>query len=371
MRISSFNVESLFDRPIAMNGSDWDAHKQALEDYSEVNELLGQAAYSTADKARIVQLLTALGLDKSDDGHGLAILRQNRGHLVSRSGGQLTVTANGRGDWVGWVELKTEPVNETATLNTAQVIKDIGADVQAVVEAENRVSLRAFSDLMLANVGGLPFEHVMLIDGNDLRGIDVGVMTRPGFDIVGIRSHVDDTDAQGRIFSRDCVEYTIATSGGNELVLLVNHLKSKGYGTQAANNALRLRQATRVKAIYESLRAQGRDHIAICGDFNDHPAAAPVAPLLDPATSDLRDISAHSSFADGGRPGTFGNCGKTEKFDYILLSPALFGLVTGGSVYRMGAWGGTAGTLWPHYANMARQVQAASDHCAVYADLNF
>ncbi len=42
----------------------------------------------------------------------------------------------------------------------------------------------------------------MLIDGNDERGIDVGLMTRDGRQITRIRSHVDDTD-KGVIFSRD------------------------------------------------------------------------------------------------------------------------------------------------------------------------
>lgn len=367
MRISSFNVESLFDRPIAMNQPTWGDGRVALEQQAKVNALLGETTYTASIKAQVVTLLTELGLDKSDDGHGFAMLRQNRGRLVSRSGGVLAVVANGRDDWVGWVELKTEPVNETATLNTAQVVKDLGADIQAVVEAENRVSLHEFSDMMLKQVGGHPYHHTMLIDGNDLRGIDVGLLTATGYDIVSIRSHIDDTDAQGRVFSRDCPEYTVRLPGGGEIVLLLNHLKSKGYGNPAANDALRLRQATRVKAIYNDLRAAGHDRIAICGDFNDHPQAAPLHPLL--AETDLRDVAGHPTFDDGGRPGTFGTCTKSDKFDYILLSPALFGLVQGGAIYRKGAWGGKHGTLWEHYPNMTRAVHAASDHCAIYADL--
>jgi hypothetical protein len=36
----------------------------------------------------------------------------------------------------------------------------------------------------------------------------------------------------------------------------------------------------------------------------------------------------------------------------------------------MGAWGGKNGTLWPNYPTLTKQVEAASDHCAVYVDLN-
>jgi endonuclease/exonuclease/phosphatase family metal-dependent hydrolase len=106
----------------------------------------------------------------------------------------------------------------------------------------------------------------------------------------------------------------------------------------------------------------------VCGDFNDYPAAAPLQPLL--AATDLRDVSSHPSFADGGRPGTFDTCTATQKFDYILLSPALFQRLTGGGIFRCGAWGGTNGTLWTHYPSMTKPVQAASDHAAIYADLN-
>ena len=132
-------------------------------------------------------------------------------------------------------------------------------------------------------------------------------------------------------------------------------------------NARRLRQASRVKDIYESLRAAGQSNVVVCGDFNDHPTSAPLAPLLN--ATDLQDVSTHPSFDDGGRPGTFGNCTASQKFDYVLLSPALYAQVTAGAIYRCGAWGGTHGTLWEHYPNMTRAVQAASDHSAIYADL--
>jgi endonuclease/exonuclease/phosphatase family metal-dependent hydrolase len=368
MRLSSFNVESLFDRPRAMNLATWAAGRVTLEKQAQANELLGEPIYTPAIKTQIIELLKALGLAKSDEGNTFATLRQNRGHLLTRSKGKITITAAGRDDWIGWVELKTEPVNEIATANTARVIHELDAQIQAVVEADSRVALREFSDAMLKQVGGSPFEHVMLIDGNDTRGIDVGILTRAGYDIVGIRSHVEDVDATGRIFSRDCPEYTIRTPNGTELVVLVNHLKSKGYGTQANNDALRLRQATRVKAIYEALRQGGQPNIAICGDFNDDPASATLQPLLQ--HTDLKDASKHPTFNDGGRAGTFGNCTAAEKFDYILLSPALFARVTGGGIFRCGAWGGTKGALWEHYPSMTKPVQAASDHSAIYVDLS-
>ena len=106
------------------------------------------------------------------------------------------IVAHGRGDWIGWVELAKEAVDETATRMTARVIKDIGADVLGLVEVEDRPSLLRFNRDLL---GGL-YRHVMLVDGNDDRGIDVAIMTRDRFDIGSIRSNVDKTDTQGHHF---------------------------------------------------------------------------------------------------------------------------------------------------------------------------
>jgi hypothetical protein len=47
--------------------------------------------------------------------------------------------------------LATEPVDETSTRMTAQVIHDVGADIQAVVEAEDRPSLDRFNTDLLAD----------------------------------------------------------------------------------------------------------------------------------------------------------------------------------------------------------------------------
>jgi len=81
-------------------------------------------------------------------------------------------------------------------------------------------------------------------------------------------------------------------------------------------------------------------------------------------------VSAHSAFEDDGRTGTFGNGTKSAKFDYILMSPALFGKVTKAGVFRKGVWGGKNGTLFEHYDTNTRAEEAASDHAAIWADVD-
>jgi endonuclease/exonuclease/phosphatase family metal-dependent hydrolase len=369
MKIASFNLENLFMRATAMNGGNSPAaSRKALEAHAELNALLARQSYSAGDKRRIVQLLKTLGLDKKDDGGPFAILRQNRGRLLRRprSGG-IEVAADGRSDWIGWVELKREEVNEVATRNTARVINELDADILGVVEAESRPALVRSSENVIGAEGGTVYAHAMLIDGNDDRGIDVAIYTRAGFEIVSIRSHVDDEDGDGPIFSRDCAHYEIRTPQLKTLHVLVNHFKSKGFGSFADSNDRRRRQAVRVKEIYEELR-QSNDLVAVLGDLNDTPDSPPLRALI--AETDLKDASEHGDFDDGGRPGTYGNGTAGNKIDYILLSPDLFAAMKAGGILRKGVWGGKNGTLFPHYPEITKPAEAASDHAAIWAELD-
>jgi len=367
MKIASFNLENLFLRPVAMNGETLAYGRKALQAHAELNGILGKPNYTASDKQRIVVLLKDLKIDKKDDGGPFAILRQNRSELLKRKAGGIEVVANGRGDWIGWVELKREEVDEVATRNTARVINDLNADILGIVEAESRPALVRFSQNVVgAALGGLPYAHAMLIDGNDDRGIDVAIYARAGFTIASICSHVDDIDAKGRIFSRDCAQYEIVTPQGKTVHVLVNHFKSKGFGAAAASNERRRRQAARVKDIYNALR-QNHELVAVLGDLNDTPDSEPLKPLI--GGTDLKDVSQHPKYQSDGRPGTYANGTAGNKIDYVLLSPALFAGVTAGGVERRGVWGGKNGTLFPHYPEITKAAEAASDHAAIWAEI--
>ena len=177
MRIASFNVENLFDRAKALNRERSAAGRQVLAAQAELTSLLEEAAYAAPVKARILELLRILGLERSDDSEFVR-LRKIRGKLLRRPMPAAQAVANGRADWIGWIELKTEPVDEWAMQHTAMVMRDIDAEIMGVVEADSRPGLEMFSRAWPAEVGGKPYEQVMLIDGNDERGIDVGIMAR-------------------------------------------------------------------------------------------------------------------------------------------------------------------------------------------------
>jgi endonuclease/exonuclease/phosphatase family metal-dependent hydrolase len=370
MRIATFNVENLFQRARIMNLPDWAEGRPVLEAFKALTDLLEQPVYSAADKARILELMDDLGLKKSDQGP-YALLRRNRRALVARrKNGTVEVVANGRGDWIGWVELRQEQVNAIAIRNTAQVLRDLAADIQVVIEAEHRVALSEFSSDVLVPAGGAAFGSIMLIDGNDGRGIDVGLLTASGHEIGLMRSHVNEGRPGRAVFSRDCPEFQVRTPAGEVIWVLPCHFKSKGYGKPAENDAKRLREAQAVASYVDRLLAEGAQNIVVLGDMNDTPASAPLAPLFTHPHLHAAHTHPGFTFSPADRPGTRKLGAKSDQIDHILLSDALWARMRGGGIFRKGAWPGVRPPRWDCYPEIAREIHAASDHHAVWVDLD-
>ena len=380
MRIASFNVENLFARPNVFRETDLSIGKPILDAYGEVNALISKSEYKPADKKRIRQLLVILDIYTKNANGAIrrkqvvhpkwAWLRKNRGTFDREpqdTTESVEITADGRASWIGWIELAKEPTNEIGTRITARVISEVNADIIGIVEAEDRPSLVRFNAELLGGMYG----HVMLIDGNDERGIDVAIMTRAGFDIVSICSNVDRMDAVGTVFSRDCPQFEIRTPGGALIHVLVNHFKSQSGG----GGAKRMRQAVAVRAIANDLVQQGK-HVVVLGDLNEGPATAGaqamnLMPLFD-NNSPLTDCYSLPGFDVGNKPGTFDSCGLRNRLDYIFVSTGLQPSFTGGAVFRKGVWGDrvTRPTAWETYPEITKSVEQASDHSLVFVDLN-
>lgn len=378
MRIAAYNVENLFDRPRAFDSNLPDARLDALGHYAELNAPLGKVSYSSADKQEMLRLMDLLGILNKNVGYYVR-LRKIRGQIIRRPRDRSKpreIVANGRADWVGWCELRTAAIRETAIMNTCRVIRDVNADVLAVVEAESRPVLQEMNRSILPQVGANPYPNVMLIDGNDQRGIDVGLLTKAGYPIGNMRSHVHDLKPDGNpIFSRDCPEYEVTTPSGNVVWVIPNHFKSKYGGDDPASKAKRCAQAQRTAEVYRCLRARGCVYIAVLGDLNDTPDSDALSPLL---TTDLKDASDHPRFCEvefragnGNRGiGTYELGNDSDKIDYLLLSPALFGRMHNGGIFRKGAWPGTNPPRWTVYCELVKKQDAASDHHAIYADID-
>jgi endonuclease/exonuclease/phosphatase family metal-dependent hydrolase len=368
MRLATFNVENMFERPTAMNLPSWEDGKKILRDFDDLTNLIQKKTYSEEDKKDILRIMKENKELLTKGENKFIRLVEIREKLVKKQRGVYTVVAKGRDDWIGWFDLKKDVIKEVAIENTARIIDEVKSDVLCVVEAEHRIALKRFNDVVIPKVNGTPYDHVMLIDGNDDRGIDVGIISRKEFEILSMISHIYDTDDVGIIFSRDCAEYHIATKSGNNLIILINHFKSKGYGSQEQNDKKRIRQAKRVREIYDKL-VRDFDFIAIVGDLNDTPDSKPLSPLLK-NNSNLVDIMDHEKFVGDGRLGTHGNGNKSSKLDYILMSPELSKKVKQGGIERRGVWAGKNGDLFPHLPQIKSAKDAASDHAALWVDLD-
>lgn len=363
LRIATFNLENLFTRPSAMNMETDADGRQAIEDHAELNRIVAHSIYSPEDKSRLIVLSSRYKFHVlNPPSNALVQLQKIRGKLFRKpKSGPLEVVANGRADWTGWFELRREDVKWQATFNTARVIAENTPDILLIVEVENRPTLRRFSEQVLAAEFGLRYPYLMVIDGNDDRGIDVGIASR--FPIVQMQSHVHDPGPTGAmVFSRDCPEFDIELTDGQRIVILPNHFKSKRNGDNGASNNRRRAQAERAHAI--ALDAlQRSDLVLLGGDLNDLPDSTPLAPLL---ADGFHDVSVHPDYPTT-RPGTYGTGLKSQKLDYLIMSPALRSKLRTVGIDRRGSY---HPTLWDPFDTVTRSADDASDHHLLWAEFD-
>ena len=377
MRIASFNVENLFhraralDHPLAGRRAD-----RSWRPTPQLNDLFEEAVYTEPLKARILDLL--------ESARPAARRRQRRVRRAARdprarccagpSDGTVEVVADGRADWVGWVDLTNEPVDELAMRHTAMVIRDLDADVLGVVEAENRPALQRCSPPRCCReVGGTPYEQVMLVDGNDDRGIDVGILAP-----ARLPARADPHPRLRHRRPRACssagtaASTTSTTPGRHPLVVLVNHFKSKGY----ASPAIRIGAS----AGAARPRASPRSTAACCaGGVDRRRDHRRLQRRPDQRrrwrrccrTPTCTDISDACRLRLRPAPGTFGS-GNEKRQD--RLRPAVAGAVRQGHRRRHLPQGRLARPAdknpWPMYHTLTAEVHAASDHAAIYADID-
>jgi len=363
LRIASFNLENLFTRPAAMAEGSGPEGQQAIDDHAELSAIIAKLAYSPADKQRLIELERRYRFaDSNTPANALLVLNTLRERLYSKShSGEVSVVAAGRMSWTGWFELPHTNIEWRATHNTARVIAEVNPDILVCVEAEDRITLKRFNEQLLAAQFERGFPHVMLVDGNDDRGIDVGILSR--HPISGVRSHIDDRNPNGqRTFSRDCAEYVIELSGGRRLVILANHFKSKRGGNDHTAQAKRLAQATRAHEIAKQALAIS-PLVLLAGDLNDTPDSAQLAPLWHDG---FQDVQTHPSYPTD-RPGTFDNGAAANKIDYLIMSPSLQPLLQRAAIERRGTY---HPHLWTPFDSVTSAADNASDHHLVWADFN-
>ncbi|MER6558776.1 endonuclease/exonuclease/phosphatase family protein [Streptomyces sp. NPDC001027] len=367
IRIATFNMENLFRRPTAFRIEDPAKRKEILDDFAALAALLDLPVYTADDKAKIAGLIEKHRAYAIDPKNPPPIyVNQSRpgkdsGLFKTTGSGASThveVTAKGRSAWAGWAELAQDDFELSVVRNTGRVVSEVDADIMLTVEVEDRLTLERFNTQVLGGaLGRRPYPYVLLIDGNDPRGIDIGILSR--HPITSVRTHIFDSGPERpdlRLFSRDCPEYEIQLNG-TPLVVLGNHLKSKFQD----NPDLRLAQAKRVAEIYRAA-LERTPHVIVAGDLNDDPDSAPATVLRD---TGMRDVMSHRAYS--GLPGTHGTCKSEEnKLDYLLLSPELWPEVQHVGLETRGIFAKDIKS----FDTVTSKGTAASDHAALYVDVD-
>lgn len=360
LRVASFNLENMFTRPTAMTEDAGPAGLAAVADHARLNDLIAKPDYAPADKAELLAFNEKYHFaDGNTPPDTLVTLQKIRAQLFGVRDGVVTVVASGRASWTGWFELRRSDVAWEATNNTARVIAESKADVLLCVEVENRPSLLRFSEQVLRAAYDVHYPHIMVIDGNDTRGIDVGVMSK--FPIAGMRSHVDQQLNGKPVFARDCPEYQLDLPNGKTLVVCPNHFSSKRGGNNPAVQARRLAQGTQAAAIVRKAEQDISPYVLLAGDLNDTPDSAALDPLL---ADGWQDIMSHPSYPND-RPGTYDTGTAANKIDYLILAPALQAALVGTGIERRGSY---HPLTWTPFDTVTGKNNEASDHHLIWAD---
>lgn len=359
-RVGTYNVNNLFRRARLLQEPGFSqTAAPILSDVSRLCTLIDQPTYTPAIKSEMIALLTKYQFDQRPSPNPWFTINEIRGKLITiKKNGTIEIAPKGRADWVGSADLKEEVVPEESTWNTGRVIRDIKVDLLCLVEVEDRQAITEFNKGILKQLK-CDFAHNMSIEGNDDRGIDVGVYSRKP--IVSIESHIDDTyvdkaKRKQRVFSRDCPVFEVEYRAGKYIYLLCNHFKSKGYGDQGSSDRKRKLQAEQVVKILSQFDLK-KDMVIVAGDLNDTPTSAPLKPLLD--KKDLYDVLRSHK----GPRATFSS-GK-DQIDYLLVSKPLRSLMTAVGINRKGWF--KEPTKFKEVTGKATQ---ASDHAAVWAEFN-
>ena len=177
-----------------------------------------------------------------------------------------------------------KPKDMGGTAEIARRVLEMDCDILAVQEVEHIEILRSFNR---DNLGGL-YPHIALIEGNDSRMIDVGVMSKlPLGPITSHQAATHPDDPARRVFSRDLLQVSVLKPDGKKAFTLYNtHLKSNyvPFGQDpvagaAAANARRKRQAETISKVISAQERAGAKFVLL-GDMNDSEASPHIAPML-------------------------------------------------------------------------------------------
>jgi endonuclease/exonuclease/phosphatase family metal-dependent hydrolase len=167
------------------------------------------------------------------------------------------------------------------------------------------------------------YSEVILVDGNDPRGIDVGVLSKLAFE--SVESHKDDlfsalgTNQPKYTYARDALELQLVFNG-RTIVLFGVHFKAK----ENDDPQKRLAEAQHTRGLADTVTANDpATAILVLGDYNDTPGSPPCDAVVGEDPDVYVDSADQVAEADRW---TFDFQGSHELVDHQMASPLLAGM---------------------------------------------
>ena len=200
----------------------------------------------------------------------------------------------------------------------AQSIRKLDADVIALEEVENRWYLERFVEVFLPDLG----YEVVQFEGNDLRGIDVCLLTRVPVGAVRSYRHLRFPGADGAPsrFERDVLGVELLPAKAEPIEVWVVHLKSN-YGGRPQAEPIRLAEAHALRQLLDQQLARNPGvRLVVCGDFNDEWDSASTQAVVGSGAGALK---CHKDDVPEADQITYNREPHRSMIDFLLLSPAL------------------------------------------------
>jgi endonuclease/exonuclease/phosphatase family metal-dependent hydrolase len=231
------------------------------------------------------------------------------------------------------------------------VIKALAPDIAVLQEVEKKGIL---DDLNKTELDGA-YVQTILIDANDPRGIDVGVLTK--FKPSSVITHQSDhflkvgTTMPLYNYTRDCLELHFK-AGGQNVILLGVHFKSK---SPTDDPDKRLAEAQHTRVIADDLRKLDPSaRILILGDFNDTPGSPALLAITGAAPDAYADSAAAVPMAY-----SYTFMKMHELIDHQMANPAMAASLDPKSV------------VIKHGTGVDDNSPAASDHAPILGTYHF
>ena len=295
--------------------------------------------------------------------------------------------------------------------HTALALAQLNADVVAFQEVDSFRALERFMSAYYAKLGEQGYRHIVLHEGNDMRGIDVAIASHADWPVY-TRSHadltpawIDDTETgvglleafpeakkkasnlRGRrIFRRDCVEAVLSKA---PVTVFNCHFKSMGGGRNTSMGMRQLEAITVREIISRKFDNPSEALWCIVGDLNDYQQVIKVRKRLDDAGRQVEELEIpDESGVDPLLKDGFGvnlvellpefdrwthyYAGEKHKtqLDYIIASPALAEKIVGlPEIVRLGMpFRVPNSTDIPRFPRIGWDRPKASDHCPLVVE---